>query len=116
MHEGAIVKSLFDIAVQIKIDEELTKVDKITIVIGKFHQIVEEVMMMQFEFMKAEFPGFESAELEMFEKDVIVECLECSKTSKLTEPVFYCMNCHSPDTKIISGNELYIEKIEGLKD
>lgn len=88
MHEGAIIRSLFDIADRIKIEEELTKVTKIKIVVGKFHQIVEEVMMMQFEFMKPEFHGFESAELEMIEKDVIVECLECGKVSKLTEPVF----------------------------
>ena len=115
MHEGAIVKSLFDIAFQIKKDEELTKVTKIKIVVGKFHQIVDEVMIMHFDLMKKEYSGFKDAELEMIEKEVIVECSECGEISNLTEPIFYCLKCSSPDTKIISGNELYIENIEGYK-
>jgi len=116
MHEGAIVRSLLDIAEKIKEDEQLIRVTRIKIIVGKFHQIVEEVMMMHFGIMKKDLSGFEDTELLMIEKDVVIKCVDCGEVSNLTEPVFYCLKCSSPDTDFISGNELYIEKIEGLKD
>ncbi|MFC1887626.1 hydrogenase maturation nickel metallochaperone HypA [Candidatus Cloacimonadota bacterium] len=116
MHEGAIVRSLFEIAEKIKQDEDLVKITKIKIVVGKFHQIVDEVMQMNFNIQKQEFAGFETAELEIIEKEVAVKCKNCGEISKLTEPVFYCIKCSSPDTEFISGNELYIENMEGFTD
>jgi hydrogenase nickel incorporation protein HypA/HybF len=116
MHEGAIIRSLFEIAEQIKQDENLIKITKIKIVVGKFHQIVDEVMQMHFNLQKQDRSGYEEAELVMIEKEVIVKCEKCGEISNLTEPVFYCLNCSSPDTRIISGNELYIENMEGYQD
>ena len=46
MHEGSIVKSLFDIASKIKEDEKLIEIQKVKVVIGKFHQIVDDVFLM----------------------------------------------------------------------
>jgi hydrogenase nickel insertion protein HypA len=116
MHEGAIVRSLFEIAEKIKEKEQLESVSKIRIVVGKFHQIVEDVMFMHFNLMKQEIAGFEKAELEITEKEVIVQCNNCGEVSRLTEPIFYCLKCSSPDTEFVSGNELYIENLEGFTD
>ena len=63
MHEGSIVKSLFDIANKIKEDENLVEIHKIKVIVGKFHQIVDEVMFMYFDLMKKEYKDFENAEL-----------------------------------------------------
>ncbi len=52
MHEGAIVHSLLEIAKDIRIKENLEEVIEVRIVVGKFHQIVEEVMITNFDFMK----------------------------------------------------------------
>ena len=70
MHEGSIVKSLFDIASKIKEDEKLIEIQKVKVVIGKFHMIVDDVFLMYFDLMKKEYKGFENAELLMEEKDV----------------------------------------------
>jgi hydrogenase nickel incorporation protein HypA/HybF len=116
MHEGAIVRSLFDIAVEIKKEENLKEVSKIKVIAGKFHQIVDEVMRMHFDLMKMEIPGFEEAVLEMEEKEVVIHCRNCGKKQVLEEPIFFCPACGSGNTEMISGKELHIASIEGLKE
>ena len=115
MHEGSIVKSLFDIASKIKEDEKLIEIHKVKVVIGKFHQIVDDVFQMYFDLMKKEYKGFEKAELIMEEKDVIVKCKKCHETFMIEDPIFICPKCDSFDTEIIQGDELHIKTMEGMK-
>lgn len=115
MHEGAIVHSLLESAKEIREKEKLKEITKVKIVIGNFHQIVQEVMLTNFDFMKTEYEGFENAILSMKEIDVRVKCLNCQHEFVINEPIFMCPNCDSFDTELISGKELYIETIEGCK-
>lgn len=115
MHEGAIVHSLLEIASDIQEKEKLKEITKVKIVVGKFHQIIEEVMLTNFEFMKSEYKGFEKAILIMTERDVRVKCQNCQHEFTIDEPIFMCPQCDSFDTELISGKELYIETMEGNK-
>ncbi|MDP8204730.1 MAG: hydrogenase maturation nickel metallochaperone HypA [Candidatus Tenebribacter mawsonii] len=116
MHEGAIVHSLLEIAKDIRIKEELNEITEVKIVVGKFHQIVEEVMIANFDFMKTEYSGFDNAILLMTEKEVSVKCEDCKHEFTIDEPIFMCPKCDSFNTELISGKELYIETIEGMKE
>ena len=116
MHEGAIIHSLLEIAKDIRIKENIKDITEVKIVVGKFHQIVEEVMITNFSFMKTEYVGFENAVLSMTEKDVSVKCEDCKHEFTIDEPIFMCPKCESFNNELISGKELYIETIEGMKD
>jgi len=116
MHEGAIVHSLMEIAKEIRIKEDLKEILEVKIVVGKFHQIVEEVMITNFDFMKTEYEGFENAVLLMTEKNVSVKCEDCQHEFTIDEPIFMFPKFDSFKTELISGKELYIETIEGMKD
>lgn len=116
MHEGSIVKSLFEQAAQVKARENLLMVNKITIEAGEMHQLVAEVMQMYFQLMRKEYPGFEEAELEIISREVKLKCLDCGAVNKIDSPLFICPVCYSSRTEIISGNELHIQTMEGLKD
>ncbi|MEA2097030.1 MAG: hydrogenase maturation nickel metallochaperone HypA, partial [Candidatus Cloacimonadota bacterium] len=100
MHEGAIVHSLLEIAKEIRIKEELKEILEVKIVVGKFHQIVEEVMITNFSFMKTEYDGFENAVLIMTEKEVSVRCEDCKHKFTIDEPIFMCPKCDSFNTKL----------------
>ncbi|MCF7794122.1 MAG: hydrogenase maturation nickel metallochaperone HypA [Candidatus Cloacimonetes bacterium] len=115
MHEGAIVHSLLELAKDIQKKENLKEITKVKIVVGKFHQIIEEVMLTNFEFMKTEYEGFENAILTMSEKDVRVKCKNCQHEFTIDEPIFMCPECDSFDTELISGKELYIQTLEGTQ-
>lgn len=113
MHEGAIVHSLLEIAKDIRRKEELHEITEVKIVVGKFHQIMEEVMLTNFEFMKAEYEGFENAILNIIERDVNVKCKACGHEFRIEEPIFLCPCCDSFETELIAGKELFIESMEG---
>ncbi|MDO9576908.1 MAG: hydrogenase maturation nickel metallochaperone HypA [Candidatus Cloacimonadales bacterium] len=115
MHEGSIVSSLFEIAEQSKKDANLKEITKVKIVVGKFHQIVEEVMLMHFDIMKQDIPGFENAVLEMEEKDVKIKCSGCGKIFTIDEPIFICPDCDSIETELFQGKELHIQTMEGIE-
>jgi hydrogenase nickel incorporation protein HypA/HybF len=114
MHEGAIVKSLLDIAKQSFMESDLNEVNKVKVIIGKFHNIVNDVMQMHFDLMKKEIAGFEQAVLEIEEKDLVIRCRNCHKTTGVGDTYFYCPDCGSADTDLVQGDELYIAAIEGM--
>ena len=116
MHEGAIIHSVFETAKKIKEDENLQKITKVRIIVGKMHQIVDEIMFMYFDFMKKEYRGFEESELFIETINVKIKCLDCGKISEITEPVFLCSFCGSMRTEIVAGNELHIASVEGIKE
>ncbi len=116
MHEGAIVHSLFEIAKEIKEKENLIEIKEVKIIVGKFHQIVDEVMLMHFDLMKTDYKGFENAKLSIKELDVKIKCNNCGEETILNEPIFFCEKCESFDTELISGKELHIETIEGVQE
>ncbi|MDP2173035.1 MAG: hydrogenase maturation nickel metallochaperone HypA [Candidatus Cloacimonadaceae bacterium] len=116
MHEGAIVKSLLEIANQYFLEADLTEVTKVNVIIGKFHHIVNEVLQMHFDLMKKDTAGFEQAILEIEERDLVIKCRKCDKTTNISEICFSCPDCDSIDTELIQGNELHIASIEGTED
>jgi hydrogenase nickel incorporation protein HypA/HybF len=113
MHEGAIVSSLFEIAEHSFQDSGLSRVTKVRIVVGKLHQIVTDVMVMHFDLMKRDIPGFEQAVLEIKELDPEIRCKRCGAAMVLDEVDFSCRACGSEDTELTYGNELYIDALEG---
>ncbi len=113
MHESALIHSLLNIALKVKKENKLKCISKITITAGQMHQIIPEVMQESFDLMKKDFPGFEYAELVMNETPVKIRCRDCHQTITLSQPDFYCPHCHSSSTEVISGNELYIDSLEG---
>lgn len=113
MHEGAIVRSLFNIVESYRSQTELKEVHKVKAVIGELHQVVDEFMQRYFDFMKAEIEGFENAVLEIEKRFPVLRCNGCQETNILKEAVFTCSKCGSSRTEIVHGNELYVDSIEG---
>ncbi|MEA1987306.1 MAG: hydrogenase maturation nickel metallochaperone HypA [Candidatus Marinimicrobia bacterium] len=113
MHEGAIVQSIFDSAIEIKEKENLETISTIKIIVGEYHQIVKEVMFTYFDIMKKDYDGFGNSKLDMKIVPIKVKCHSCNHTFKINDPILICPNCQSFETEILSGKELYIETISG---
>ena len=116
MHEGAIARSLLEIANHHYLESDLTQVLKVTVIIGKLHQIVNEVLVLHFDLLKKDRPGFEQAFLEIEERDVAIKCKNCNQTISIGDMSFACPYCASPDTELVQGNELHLASIEGRED
>ncbi|MBW6515746.1 MAG: hydrogenase maturation nickel metallochaperone HypA [Candidatus Cloacimonetes bacterium] len=114
MHEGVIVKSLFEIAAKSREESGLNEVQTVKVIVGKFHQIVREVMDMYFELMKKDYAGFSNALLVIEERELKIRCKSCNAVILLKEANFSCSECGSIKTEVVEGNELYIESLIGV--
>ena len=112
MHEGSIARNIIDIVRVEKEKNNIQKVKKIVVLIGKMHAVVPDALEFFFDIMKKEY-GFEEAELEIKEEDIEGVCLKCGKNFKISTPIFICPYCNSADIKITKGNEMLVLSIEG---
>ncbi len=115
MHEGAIARSLLNIAHHHFLKAELQEVAKVTVIIGRLHHIVPEVLELHFDLLKKDLAGFEQAALEIEQKEVVIRCRNCHQTTLLKDVSFACPHCASLDTELIQGDELYLASIEGVE-
>ncbi len=113
MHEGAIVQSIFDSAIEIKKKEDLKSVSVIKIIVGEYHQIVKEVMFTYYDNMKSDYSGFENSKLDMKVVPVKIKCKSCNHIFQINDPILICPKCNSFETDFLSGKELYIKTISG---
>ncbi len=113
MHEGAIVRSLLQIAEKSKEESGLDTVSVVRITVGGLHHIIDEVMQTHFDLMKQDIAGFENASLVSESREIKLKCSICENTITIDEPIFICPDCGSSATRIISGDELHIISIEG---
>lgn len=114
MHEGAIARSILDSASENMKFSGLSKVEEVTVVVGRVHNMVGEVLLTFFDMMKSDFPGLESAALIISDREVRIECDECGAGTLVEDlPLFVCGSCGSTAVTVVSGEELLIETLRG---
>ena len=114
MHEFSIIQNVIDIVKESACEKGLTKVTKVTLVIGKMRQIVPEAMQFAFE---AATKGdlLEHSELAMKFKPIKMKCNTCDAVFEVEDNEYFCTACNGSDLSIIQGQELIIQSIEGEK-
>ncbi len=116
MHEGSIARSILDTAKEIAEKEDMRRVKRVKVAIGKMHSVVPEVLLNLFNIMKKYYPGLEDASLDIEEKEVKIRCKRCGSVSILDSPFFICEACGSGETEVLEGDEMLILSIEGEKE
>ncbi len=116
MHEASIAKSLLQIASHKSREAGLTEVNSIKVLIGKFHHIINEVLIMHFDLLKQDYTGFEFATLDIEQRDLLISCAQCRQTAIIREANFFCSSCGNAETTLIQGDELYIVSLEGTEN
>lgn len=112
MHELSIMNSLFDILQDIAKENNLKKIYKVTLSVGKMRQIVPVAMEMAFTAVTNGSVA-EGAKLEMESIPIKMRCSSCGDEFLVEHNIFICPNCESSKLEIISGDELIIKNIEG---
>ncbi len=117
MHEGAIAESILNSVLETAKNENLKNICKVSLIIGKMHHIVDEVLITYYDHLKMEHKNLEKSFLFINEKEIKIECSDCKAVSIIdAAPIFFCSECQSFSTKMIQGEELLIESIEGLEE
>ena len=112
MHELAFIENIVTACTEAALNNGLSRVSRVSIVVGKLHQLVPDLMHFAFE-TATENSILGGAELEIEWIPVSAFCRDCSKTIPVNDGIYICPECGSFNLRLIAGKELYIKHIEG---
>ncbi len=112
MHELTVIENIMNISFQAAKENELSYIERINLTVGKLQHLNEMILQNAFSAAKIDSPAAK-AELIISWSPVQLKCQDCKHEYLPENNNFYCPACNSSNTKIVRGNELYVESIEG---
>lgn len=110
MHELGIVLEIFEIAQEISQEQNLNKIESITVEVGELCGIIPDYFKECWNVARLETP-FENTKLELLIKPAVALCA-CGKEFELNKNGRVCPYCDKTDYKIISGRDFIIKQFE----
>jgi len=112
MHEWTIADNLVRLVVETARSEGLEKVSEVYVKVGVLRQVIPETLKAAFSRLVGE-TGYAGAELKIEEVPLAVKCRGCGSEKAGDDLAFTCGECGGIDLEIISGDELYLDYLEG---
>lgn len=112
MHESSVAKEIYDIVYEVARDNELTTVSLITIELGEFSCIQQQMLTFAFQ-MIAEGTLMEHAQLKYEIVKATARCQNCGTVFDITFTEKACPNCGEISTDFLTGTESNVKEIEG---
>ncbi len=115
MHEYFVVQNILRTVEDILKDYPGKRVAKVVLLIGKFSGVEPELLKSALEFFKKGSP-LENAEIIFEFEDLKIECLDCGKTAVKEKWDMICPFCGSFNTKVVSGEDMFLKTLELEED
>jgi len=114
MHELSLMESVMDIVRDSVAQNNITRVQKVKLVVGKLSMALPDSLQFAFEVISGTEILFQGAALEIETKEILCQCKQCQQTFNVDrEYHFRCLDCGSNQVEIIQGRELYLDYYEG---
>jgi hydrogenase nickel incorporation protein HypA/HybF len=133
MHEWALAEGVISTATKFAIENKLTKIIEVVVMIGELQQVEHDVLEFAFEQLKT--PLFKDAKFILKSQPAEFKCRNCNnkwkfKTQGMTEDVseaihfvpemahvyLKCDECGSPDFEVVQGRGVWLATIKGEKN
>lgn len=111
MHEYFIVQNIIKTVENFIKDYPNKKITKAVLLIGKFSGVEPELLKTALEFFKKGSP-LEKAEIILELEDLKIKCLDCGNESIKDRWDITCPRCGSFNTKVLSGEEMFLKTLE----
>ncbi len=111
MHELAVTESILSISEKYARENDASKVTVINLVIGKLSSIVDESVQFYWDIISKDSLCFES-KLNIDRRPAILHCNNCGNDFEIVASLQPCPGCGSPNIKVVSGEEFYVDSIE----
>jgi hydrogenase nickel incorporation protein HypA/HybF len=112
MHEFSICERLVNAVLEeVTALDEGTRVQRVHIVAGALHQIVPEYLATAYEALTGE-TSLAGSELCMEVRPVVGRCGSCAWEGEITPPFFQCAACEAFNIEMVSGKELFLDRLE----
>ncbi len=111
MHEGAIAAAIIQSALEVLEKEKIAAARTVTVLIGRLHHVVPDVLQSHYTILKKECPALTRSKLLIEIAPVRITCRACKKETLIEHPAFACSACNSSDIEITSGREMHLKEI-----
>ncbi len=115
MHELSVTESILQLALEHAQKAQASKVTLINLVIGRLSSIVDDSVQFYWDTI-SEGTLCEGARLNFTRTPASLKCQDCQTEYSIEERLYPCPNCGSYNTRIIRGEEFFLESIEIEKD
>jgi hydrogenase nickel insertion protein HypA len=115
MHEGAIAAALVQDILEVMEREKFNALKTVTVLIGRMHHVVPEVLQNHFRILKKEHPPLHKTKLVIEIAPVAVTCRACARVTVLEHAAFQCASCSSTDIQITGGREMHLKDVIGAR-
>ena len=115
MHEGAIAAALIQSALEVREKENFSTVRTLTVLIGRLHHVVPEVLQNHYRILKKEHPPLSRSRLVIEIAPLRITCRACGRETEIERPTFACASCQSTDIEVSSGREMHLKDIIGVR-
>jgi hydrogenase nickel incorporation protein HypA/HybF len=112
MHELSLMMGVVDQLRKSAAENNIKKISKVLLVVGDMTMAVPDALQFAFETFKDE-ELFQDAVLKIRKEPVRGECRDCHHNFGVDDFAFVCPSCSSPNVRVASGRELYIDYYEG---
>jgi hydrogenase nickel incorporation protein HypA/HybF len=115
MHEFSLMASIMDTIKETAVQNNIARVTKVKLVIGKLSMVLPDSMQFAFEALGKD-DMFTGAVLEFEERNISCQCSTCQHLFEVDRSYrFSCPQCGCTEVEVITGRELYIDYFEGDK-
>ncbi|MCX6558029.1 MAG: hydrogenase maturation nickel metallochaperone HypA [Candidatus Aminicenantes bacterium] len=115
MHEGAIATTIIQNILEVREQEKFASIKTATVLIGRLHHVVPEVLQNHFRLLKKEHPPLIRCKLVIKIAPVAITCRGCNKVTVLEQAAFVCPACASTAIEITGGREMHLKDIIGVR-
>jgi hydrogenase nickel incorporation protein HypA/HybF len=111
MHEQSIVESFLALALEHAEKEKANRILKIYLVVGELSGVVDEAVDFYFRFLSRNTIAAE-ANLSFTHIPARFRCRSCNTIFQPEKFDYHCPDCKGQQIEIVSGRELYVDKLE----
>jgi hydrogenase nickel incorporation protein HypA/HybF len=115
MHEGAIAAAIIQGALEALEREKIAAARAVTVLIGRMHHVVPDVLQDHYRLLKKEYPALSRSKLLIEIVPVRITCRACGKETEIVKPEFACPGCGSTSIDITGGREMHLKEVIGIK-
>jgi Zn finger protein HypA/HybF involved in hydrogenase expression len=113
MHEGAVAAAIIQGALEVLEKERIAAAKKVTVLIGRMHHVVPEVLQNHYPLLKKECPALSRSRLAIEIAPIRITCRACGKETRIERPEFACSLCASTNIEITGGREMHLKEVVG---
>ncbi|MDA3939499.1 MAG: hydrogenase maturation nickel metallochaperone HypA [Spirochaetia bacterium] len=112
MHELTVVSNIFKIILETAEKNNLSKISKITLKVGRQRHLAPDLMKFAFDSVSKNTIAY-GASLDIERVDIQMKCRSCDIDFTVKNNTYLCIACGSANLETIAGKDLLIESIEG---